>query len=303
MAASHFQDQWCSAGPYLFDQHRANGIAPVDGCRHCALLNRPPKTPVPGNWRPWQAPEGGAITAPGDPMPEWGERDARKVLSAAYGGQWATPCGDRLAAANGDKLAGAAYIRCRKMAAVERYKHARYYRLQEYVSIAALQGVEKPALRQASPGEVSNAVRNAIVDAERKTSLNGRHLTRKNGKEQWENSLDTLLLSTKGDDTGNSFFEDLTADIYWRKGYGNPAEWQEQADAEAVDAARREYLLWEIKSRLDDLETEDLTGFYAFRLHEIDGKTYREIAKILAISPATAQRASERMKARLKASL
>jgi len=48
MSASHFRLQWCSTGPYLFDCHRANGIAPVDGCCHCKMLNRPPKTPEPG---------------------------------------------------------------------------------------------------------------------------------------------------------------------------------------------------------------------------------------------------------------
>jgi hypothetical protein len=237
MAASHFRLGWCNAGAYLLDCHRANGVAPVDGCRPCALLNQPPKTPAPSIWRPWQAPKDGALNVRlgKDPLPEWGERDARKVLAEAYG----------------DNLADAAFKRCAKMAYMgPRGANARYHRRQDYVSIAALQCAETPALRQASPGEVSNAVRNAIVDAERATSLNRRHLTRVNGREQWANSLDTWLMPTQGDDSGNSLFDELTTDIYWRQGYGDPAEWQEQADAQAVDDAKREYLLWRIKTRL-----------------------------------------------------
>src|SRR5262245_41807523 len=86
MAVDHFRVRQSSTGLYLLDCHRANGIAPVDGCRFCALLNRPQKVPAPSHWRPSQD-KGGTIKARlgPDPMPEWGADNARNVLAAAYG--------------------------------------------------------------------------------------------------------------------------------------------------------------------------------------------------------------------------
>jgi hypothetical protein len=47
------------------------------------------------------------------------------------------------------------------------------------------------------------------------------------------------------------------------------------------------------------MQAEDPTGYWAFRLHEVEGRSYREIETNLAIGHETARRACERMKKQL----